>query len=165
MIDLPQVLAARLRSEAEKTGAFFRHLTLLEWEQQIYTEGAGWSVRQVLAHLLAAEIAFQLLIEAICSGGEGAPEDLDLNAYNEKRVRGLDEQTPEQLLEAFAQAREVTAGQVAGLQPEDLERSGRHPFLGLAPLEEMIKLIYRHNQVHQREIRRGLAGQESRGSG
>lgn len=159
MSDLPQDLAARLRSEAEKTCAFFETLAQQAWEQQVYVEGAGWKVREIMAHLLAAEVAFQLLIRDITAGGEGSPEDLDLNAYNERRVGKLAGASPAQLLEQFAQAREVTAGLVAGLQPEDLDRTGRHPFLGVAPLRDMIKLIYRHNQIHQREIRRGLAAE------
>jgi hypothetical protein len=34
-----------------------------------------------------------------------------------------------------------------------LLHQGRHPFLGRAPLSEIIKIIYRHNQIHLREIR------------
>jgi hypothetical protein len=40
------------------------------------------------------------------------------------------------------------------MQPADLERIGRHPFLGVAPLVEMIKLVYRHNGIHIRDARK-----------
>ena len=46
---------------------------------------------------------------------------------------------------------------VAHMTPEDLPKVGRHPFLGAAPLEDIIKLLYRHNQIHQRDVRRLLS--------
>jgi hypothetical protein len=45
---------------------------------------------------------------------------------------------------------------VAEMDNNDLEIQGRHPFLGVAPLSDIIKLIYRHNQIHIREIRKTL---------
>jgi len=45
---------------------------------------------------------------------------------------------------------------VQKMQESDLERKGRHPFLGITTLEEMLKLIYRHTMIHQRDIRRAL---------
>jgi hypothetical protein len=44
-----------------------------------------------------------------------------------------------------------------GLSADDLVKTGRHPWLGIAPLEDMIQLLYRHNQIHQRDIRKLLA--------
>jgi hypothetical protein len=37
-----------------------------------------------------------------------------------------------------------------------LEKTGRHPFLGVTTLREMIKMIYIHNQTHYRDLRRVL---------
>ncbi len=37
---------------------------------------------------------------------------------------------------------------VASISQADLTEEGRHPYLGVAPLTDMIKLIYRHNQIH-----------------
>jgi len=45
---------------------------------------------------------------------------------------------------------------VSQFDDPDLEKSGRHPWLGMAQVEEIIKLMYRHNQIHQREIREAL---------
>ncbi len=157
MADSPQRLAQRLQSEFEKTRLFYTALTPEQWEQQVYTEGACWTVRQVLAHQASAETSFRLLIENILSGGPGSPEDFDLNAYNERYAGKLAGQPPFALLERFAESRRQIIDLVNTLSPADLQKKGRHPFLGVSPLEDIIKMIYRHNQIHQREIRKVLA--------
>jgi hypothetical protein len=43
---------------------------------------------------------------------------------------------------------------VAGLSEADLQKTGRHPFLGETSLAEMIKMVYRHNQIHYRDLRK-----------
>jgi len=162
MPDTPEFLSERLRAEGAKTLVFFRALTLQQWEAPVYTEGAHWSVRQVLAHFVAAESGITRLVENILAGGKGTPEDFDLNAYNERKVEALKEAVPEALLEQFSQLREKTAMLVRGFQPDDLEKSGRHPWLGAAPLGEIVKLMYRHNQIHQRDIRKAFESYEQR---
>jgi hypothetical protein len=156
MSDTPAFLAERLISEGKKTLEFFKALQPEEWRATIYTEGTEWAVRDVLAHFVAAEKGVTRLIEVIVAGGSGVPEDFDLNAYNERKVSSLKETPPEALLEQFIQARQQSAKMAGGLSPQDLEKIGRHPFLGLAPVAEILKLVYRHNQLHQRDVRRSL---------
>ncbi len=136
--------------------AFFRALTTQQLEQTLYTDGACWSVRQVLAHLVAAELSMTRLVESIVAGGAGSPEDFDLNRYNEHKVAGLEGVPVGQLLEQFAAARQGSAALARRLSPEDLQKTGRHPFLGVAPVSDILKLMYRHNQIHQRDIRNVL---------
>lgn len=45
---------------------------------------------------------------------------------------------------------------VASFTEEDLQKQGRHPFLGLTTLAEMVKMVYRHNQIHLRDLRKSL---------
>jgi hypothetical protein len=160
MPDTPEFLSERLRAEGAKTLAFFRALNPQQWEAAVYTEGTHWSVRHVLAHFVATEAGITRLVENIMAGGQGTPEDFDVNAYNERKVDGLKETTPEELLEQFSQLREISSTLVRGLHPEDLGKSGRHPWLGLAPLGEIVKLMYRHNQIHQRDIRKAFESGE-----
>jgi hypothetical protein len=156
MADEPQRLAERMRSEGEKSLAYFRGLDEAAWPVQIYTEGTCWSVRQVLAHFVASEYSFHLLLKNILKGGEGSPEGFDIDVYNEEWVARLADKSAGELLEAFAARRRESALLVESLAPQDLEQRGRHPFLGVAPLEDIIKLIYRHNGIHIRDIRRAL---------
>ena len=146
-------LSDRLYREGEKSIAFFQAIEPDLLDQMVYSEGSQWSIRQVLAHFVTAEHSLCRLVENIAAGGSGSPEDFDIDGYNERKVRELENASPVELIEMFRQNRQKTTAVVAGLKPEDLERQGRHPFLGLAPLSEIIKIIYRHNQIHIREIR------------
>lgn len=157
MAETGPYLAERLRVEGEKSVRFFEEMTPEDWERTIYHEGSHWSVRDIVAHFVAAEYAFALLIENILQGGAGSPEDFNLDEYNERRVAKLSTEAVPDLMAKFIQYRNANQQRVMNLSAADLERSGRHPFLGVAPLVDIIKMIYRHNQIHQREIRQALA--------
>lgn len=150
------VIVKRLASEGLKTLDFFRGLRPEDWSCQVYTAGSGWTANQVLCHILNAEQGFHHLISDILLGGPGAPEGLDIDAYNEERIRAMQCQDREALLKAFSQARITTMEIVRRMKPEDFERIGRHPYLGVTTLEAMLKLIYRHVMLHQRDIRRAI---------
>ncbi len=165
MVATPASIAERMTSEGLKTLDFFAALTPEQMLVTIYSEGSFWSVRDVLAHFVSAESGITRLIENILSGGSGTPEDFDLNAYNERKVSGLKEDSTEGLLTKFSTLREKSVALVKGLQQSDLAISGRHPWLGVATIEDMLKILYRHNQIHQRDIRRALnsTGQSENG--
>jgi hypothetical protein len=150
-------LAERLRADGEKTVLFFRALEAQDWETVVYGEEAAWQVRQVLAHFVSAEAANRQVVADIQQGGGGAPVDFQIDSFNAAEVERLDQAAPGELLEAFAGLRERTAALVAAMDEADLAKTGRHPFFGVAPLDEIIKLIYRHTQIHLRDIRRSLA--------
>jgi hypothetical protein len=156
MADTPQSLVERLRTEGEKTVAIFHQLAEEDWERVLYAEGELWTVRQLLAHFVTAEAGFEELIKNICQGGEGVSPDFDLNRYNSRKVSSLKEIQPASLIAMFSEQRARTMALVSGLAEADLPRVGRHPFLGPAPLVDIIKLIYRHNQIHQRDVRRAI---------
>jgi DinB superfamily len=152
--DNPEHLSKRLLEEGQKSLSFFRDLPESQRDLMVYSDGSRWSVRQVLAHFVDAENGFTSLIEDVLKGGSGTPEDFNIDMYNERHVARMQDIPFEELLEQFQQYRENNAGIVFRITPEDLDRQGRHPFLGLASLSDMIKLIYRHNQIHLRDIRR-----------
>lgn len=157
MADTPAWLAQKLRDEGARSRAFFQELPDPVWNLILYEDGATWRVRDVLAHFVITEIGIPQIMRAILSGGSGSPDDFDLDAYNRKHVAGLENMSVPELLEKFAELRSQTVRLVAGMSEEDLQRTGRHPFLGISPLIDMIKLMYRHNQIHQRDIRRAFA--------
>jgi hypothetical protein len=160
MADTPEFLSERLVADGEKSIDFFNHVPLEDWQQTIYTDGSVWTLHEVLAHFVTAEASLCKLIENIIAGGSGSPEDFDLNLYNNRKVEKLKETTVPDLLAEFKNNRQATAQVVQNLSLQDLERTGRHPYLGIAPLAEIIKIIYRHNQIHIREIRKILTKAE-----
>ena len=156
MPDTPASLAERMMEQGQKTLEFFRSLAPEQWRLPIYTEGTMWSVRDVLAHFTAAESGVTRLVENILGGGPGSPEDFDLNAYNERKVAGLKGASEEELLLQFSSLREKSATLVKNLHQDDLVKMGRHPWLGMASVEDILKMMVLHNQIHQRDIRRAI---------
>jgi hypothetical protein len=154
MIDTPSRLAERLETEGAKTLEIFRALLPAQWEIIVYTDGSAWTIRQLLAHFVTAESGILGLIDNIIGGGAGSPEDFDIDRYNEKKVSAVGDELPDSLIRKYEQIRLATIEKVRSLQAEDLLRMGRHPFLGRVPLADIIKLIYRHNQIHQRDFRK-----------
>jgi hypothetical protein len=60
------------------------------------------------------------------------------------------------LAQDFAAARAQVVVLVERLAEADLDRRGRHPFLGDASLEDILKLLYRHTMLHERDARKAI---------
>ena len=157
MTDSPVFLAERLKTESEKTLAFFEGLSDNAWHATIYSEGAEWTTRSVLAHFVTAERGFSKLLPSIVAGGPGASEDFDIDRYNAGQQEKTRELAPVELIEQFKSVRAEMVAWVGSLSEADLQKTGRHPFVGPTTVGEMIKMIDRHNQIHQRDMRK-LAG-------
>jgi hypothetical protein len=147
-------LAAKLLSEGEKTMAFFQALPDETWSRRIYTDGAEWDARETLAHLIQAEASLRVLFKQVVAGGEGAPADFNVNAFNRERTGRLAALSREELLQRFMHERRKTANFAGGLSAGQLALRGRHPALGDSSIEEMLKMIYLHNNMHVREIKK-----------
>jgi len=155
-LPLTERLAARLLSEGEKTAAFFQDLTPEQWNTPIYETGSCWTIGQILSHFVSTEQAFADLIANILDNGPGAPENFDIDEYNERHVARLEGVQVNELLMQYLNNRGENVRLVQAMRPRDLQRQGRHPFLGIVSLEEIVKLLYRHNQIHLRDVRRAL---------
>ncbi|MBT3322259.1 MAG: DinB family protein [Anaerolineae bacterium] len=152
----PQFLAKRLRAEGEKMTTYFKKLNDDDWARTIYTEGGEWTIRNVLAHFVTAEQAFLKLFPSIVDGGEGVSKEFDIDRYNARQQEKTEKLSPSELLFAFEDVRAKMAEWVETLNEEDLEKEGRHPFLEETIVEEMIKLVYMHNQLHYRDMRKSI---------
>ena len=67
--------------------------------------------------------------------------------------------TPEQLLADFRVSRQATIDFVTAIRDDQFALQGRHPFFGMITIEDLFKLIYRHNMMHARDIRRALGAE------
>lgn len=161
MADRLNTIIERLRDKGAETLAFFEALAPDEWEIVVYTEGTDWTPREVMCHFVSAERAFLRIFEDVAAGGEGAPEGLDIDAFNEGEVAGMADESPPALLAQFRAARAATVAFLQTLTDADLDREGRHPWFGFDKIEKFVKLTYRHNMIHQRDIRRTLNGEDA----
>ncbi|HLO33013.1 MAG TPA: DinB family protein [Anaerolineales bacterium] len=149
-------LAEKLKSEGEKFVAIFDGLTADQWQMEVYTEGATWTIRNVLSHFVTAERSLVKLFEQIRQGGVGSSEDFSIDRYNAAMQARTKELTPQELLEQYKTVRTESVIWTSCLSEEDLEKQGRHPFLGVTTIREMIKLLYIHNLTHYRDMKKVL---------
>ena len=149
----PAWLAERLKKEGDKVFASFSMLTDQQWKIEVYTEGETWTIRNVLAHFVTSERGLLKLFERIRQGGLGVADDFSIDRYNASQQHKTKNLTPQELLEQYLEVRANAVEWVSGLSQEELEIEGRHPFLGQVQLEEMIKMLYLHNQIHFRDFR------------
>lgn len=156
MSEIPSFIADRLRAEGEKMVTFFSTLTDDQWQKTVYTEGAEWNIRDVLAHFVSTEKSLLKLFHNINNGGPGAPDDFSVGRFNVSQVVKLQGVSQRELMDEYISAREEMIIWVSSLSETDLEKTGRHPFLGQTTIVGMVKMVYRHNQIHYRDLRRIL---------
>ena len=149
-------LAEKLKSEGEKFVAIFTGLTDEQWQMEVYTEGATWTIRNLLSHFVTSERGLIKLFEQIRQGGAGAADDFSIDRYNAAMQERTKAVTPQELIEQYKQVRANAIVWVSGLHESELEIQGRHPFLGQTVIREMIKMLYLHNQLHYRDMKKAL---------
>jgi hypothetical protein len=152
----PELIQKRLRDEGAKLLALFDGLTPEQWQTVIYIDSMTWTIKDVLAHQIAAEREFQFYGRDVLNGGRGAPEDFVLNEFNNRSVAAQADRTPAQLIEDFHIVRQGSIDFVALIRIDQFAWEGWHPFFGKMTLEDLFKLIYRHNMMHVRDIRHVL---------
>ena len=149
-------LAEKLKTEGEKFIRIFSDLTDGQWQAEVYTEGTTWTIRNVLSHFVTSERGLVKLFEQIRQGGTGAADDFSIDRYNASQQEKTKDLSVAELLEKYKSTRAESVAWVSGLNETDLEIIGRHPFLGETTLREMIKMLYLHNQIHYRDLKKAL---------
>ena len=149
-------LAEKLKSEGEKFIGIFSGLTDDQWNVEVYTEGTIWTIRNVLAHFVTSERGLIKIFELIRQGGAGVADDFSIDRYNEGQQQKTKEFTSAELLEQYKSVRANSVAWVSGLKDEELEITGRHPFLEVTTICEMVKMLYLHNQIHYRDLKKVL---------
>ena len=149
-------LADKLRSEGETFFALLAGLTDDQWETEVYTEDQTWTICNVLSHFVTSERGLVKLFERIRASGEGVPEDFSIDRYNASQQEKTKNLSPQELLEQYKAVRADTVAWTLSLAESDLEIQGRHPFLGMTKLRDAIKMLYMHNQIHYRDMKKVL---------
>ena len=149
-------LAEKLKSEGEKFIGIFSGLTDDQWNAEVYTEGTTWTIRNVLAHFVTSERGLVKIFELIRQGGAGVADDFSIDRYNEGQQQKTKEFTSAELLEQYKDVRANSVAWVSGLKDKELEITGRHPFLEVTTIREMVKMLYLHNQIHYRDLKKVL---------
>lgn len=149
-------LADKLQAEGDKFTALFAGLADAQWQAEVYTEGETWTLRNVLSHFVTSERGLVRLFEQIRLGGTGAADDFSIDRYNAAQQQKTKDLAPQQLLEQYKEVRADSVAWTLSLSESDLDKQGKHPFLGMTSIREMIKMLYLHNQIHYRDMKKVL---------
>ena len=163
MTEKQALIQKRLRDEGDKLLAVFEALSPAQWQTIIYTDGMVWTIKDLLAHQISAEREFQYYGCDILDGGQGAPEGFVINDFNNAAVAQLTARDVMTLIADLRATRQTTIDLVASIDEDEFALQGRHPFFGQMTIEDMFKLIYRHNMMHLRDLRRVLDAESTSG--
>ena len=155
-MDDAATLITKLRQDAERFVAYMQSINEDTRTKVVYTEGGPWTVRSVLIHLRSAEREFLRLFRDIQHGGSGVDETFNIDDFNADEQAREAQLSWEEALSSFLETRRSMLDLIGTFTSDDLEKTGRHPYLGATSLREMIKMIYIHDQTHLRDIRRAV---------
>lgn len=127
-----------------------------EWTSRNEGENT-WSAFDVVGHLVHGERTdWMPRVRMVLQSGESQKfEPFDRwGQARESQGKSL-----EQLLDEFARLRSENLGALRGLnlRPEDLERRGRHPSLGVVTLSQLLATWATHDLTHLHQISRVMA--------
>lgn len=151
-------LQKRLETEGNKISSFFLELDDPDWRRVIYNTDSKWTLLHVLKHFVSVEQAFQWLIQDVLEGGTGAPKDFEIDEFNEAEVGRFTEYQPVEMISTFQKLRKDSIFLAGTLTVDDMEKRGNHPYFGNTTLKKILKLLYTHNSMHMRDIRRAFRG-------
>ncbi|PJF22072.1 MAG: hypothetical protein CUN56_07830 [Phototrophicales bacterium] len=126
------------------------------WEQQVYSDGLGWTVRQLVAHLADAERGHYLQVTNIAEGKDLIPEDFDVERYNKRVTEKTADVTPTQAREQLATYRQQLNDWLAQLDEAKLDQKGRHASLQIMTVEQILGILSAHEHTHAADIAKAL---------
>ncbi len=126
------------------------------WESQVYSDGLGWTVRQLVHHLADADKGHNNQLMNIADGRDIIPEDFDIERYNGSVTRKTAEKTVEESREGLAQSREKLMDWLATLDESKLDVQGRHASLRILTIEDILGVLADHERSHAQDIASAL---------
>lgn len=127
-------------------------------DEQLYSEGAEWSIRQLAIHLALADIGHNRMIKHYAEGKEFIPADYDLDRYNKRSVEKQEEMTLVQARESLAQSRAELLEWLDGVEDDSvLDKTGRHATMKIMTLSEIMDIMAGHEESHADDILAMLA--------
>jgi hypothetical protein len=133
------------------------------WDTQVYSDGAAWTVRQLLTHVAISDKGQANVVAAIAEGRDIVPPDFDLNRYNQRSVEKRADLTVEQAREEMAASRQQLYTWLDTIDESTLDKQGRHASLQILSIEQiLVGMLAAHERNHADDIARVLGIDVSR---
>jgi len=127
------------------------------WDARVYSDGAAWTVRQLLTHLAISDRGQTNVVAGIAEGREVVPADFDLERYNQRSVEKRADMTVEQARAELAASREQLNAWLDNIDDAVLDKQGRHASLQILSIERiMLEMMAGHERNHADDIARVL---------
>lgn len=139
--------------------AVLQELDEADWEKVVQSEGAHWTVSDILRHLISAEKGMIGLMEQFQQGNDPVPADFDRDRYNARSIEKTKSMSPAEMLAAMETNRAHLLQFIDTLQPDDWQKKGRHASLQIMSIEEVCTIIAAHEFVHTGEIQKAIGNQ------
>jgi uncharacterized damage-inducible protein DinB len=140
----------RLNSARAKLLASVEGLDETAWDWQ--PADGRWSVRLTLAHVGSAHWSHLEVARRVSEGKTVDLPGFELDEWNEARVAERAGWTREQVLADLHAAQQATSVFLANLDAEALEARGTHPVLGKVNVDQALRVIALHDNLHRRDI-------------
>ncbi len=140
----------RLATSRARLLAAVESLADAAFDQQLT---GGWSVRDILTHLLNAEEDHCAVAEAIALGQlDRLPTEFHLDAHNASRLAARGHLSRDALLAALNAQRAHTVALFERLTEDQREAVGPHPVLGEIAAGDIFRVLALHDGLHLRDI-------------
>ncbi len=143
-------IEAKLTKARSKLLATVEGLDEAEWNW-LPREGR-WSARLTLAHVGSAHWSHLEVARRLVAGEAADIPGFDLDEWNEARVAERAGWSAERVLADLQAAQQATSAFLAGLDPEELAVRGSHPALGEVSVDQVLRVIALHDNMHRRDI-------------
>lgn len=126
------------------------------WEEQLYSDGAQWTIRQLAIHLMLADKGHNTMVMMGAKGTHIIPEDYDIERYNASSVRKNDSISPMDARAALRQSREELLTWLATVEDTVLDIETRHATLQMLPIYKILNIMAWHEKGHADDIAKHL---------
>lgn len=126
------------------------------WDEQLYADGAQWTIRQLLIHLMLADKGHNSMVMMAAKGTHIIPEDYDIDRYNASSVRKNDALSPADARAALRQSRAELLAWIDAVEDSVLDIETRHASLQILPIYKIFNIMAWHEKEHADDIAKHL---------
>lgn len=119
-------------------------------------EGAGWTVRDVVAHLADAESGLLGQVQRLLAGKVTVPEDFDLDRWNRSAVRRSRNRSLAELIGQIETSHQKALVTLRSVDHASLDRAGRHSSGEVLTVEGFFRRMADHRREHTRDLKSAL---------
>lgn len=161
MDEMIEKLVLKLERSKNDVQAFFESIDEKNWDRIVYPTDSSepWQIQDIFSHLIISEESFLVLFNQMCAGREIIQNTINIDQFNAEHQKQFDSISKEEVINRFLVSRQNMIQFVMKISQKELSIVGDHPALGISKLEDMIKLIPIHDQMHMKDIKKILTSE------